>query len=943
MRTKVVMLVLATLVILVAAVFFTVRQYGPGTMLAEADFVEGTTLGGSSDNNRSRALDETAQVSPPCAGSLCGTRDVSLVDFFSSPVGQNSAPSGDTDMPGVEEVLTQGLALVGTSPTHLAFRGTAQVDSTRCEWRGIARTVEQREAAVRFWLDLDDDEVLPSASEAERRFMEALNQSNPAYPATVRSNFLALARGGLSTEYLFLSCFVDYVAHEFLLGSGVTATTTLTVTYDRRGEARVYDLYRETHEAGEFGGQELMNEAEYLGWLGLLVSDTERVLSLIFEDRESVVFLAPMGAHHAIALEAWQAVAQWDIQVDAQGTVNAVRYGAPINDPEHTQTLPNLTSRIATATATATTTRLASVSGLNQYYRDIGAYSDITPGDNATTTFTPAQPPPVYAPAPATLTAAASGEETARLPWSSVSGGSGYQVQHRRSEAGESWTTATSTLTSTTYAVSGLRCGATHDFRVGAYGDGTTYNSRTGLWSQTTTTTDTCRPRPPQFESASYAFEVSVAARAGESVGTVTAFDLNDDPVTYSITAGNQSETFAIASSTGEITVAGGPGAAVGATYTLTVGASDGVSGTTSGTVTVTVVEVDCSVGAAIANPGSNLELVSDCETLLALRHALAGTATLNWSLDTPISSWDGVTVGGTPQRVPRLVLERRGLTGELPTELGLLTGLEELNVSLNSQLTGLIPAELGDLANLRTLHLRYNRLTGPIPPELGGLTKLTDLQLHGNALNGPIPPELGNLSELVNLYLGVNYLTGPIPVELSRLAQLEDLWLSLNRLSGPIPPELGMLQALRNLELDENRLSGSVPWELGSISSLSTLRLSGNSLEGCIRSSLRNVQTNDLDRLGLSDCPQTGRVPAPVGLGVSLASSTFTVTWGAVSGAGYYEVQERTDGPGGEWARVGATTATTLTYSLSGGPECGATFEFRVRSFGDATTYAAG
>ena len=194
-----------------------------------------------------------------------------------------------------------------------------------------------------------------------------------------------------------------------------------------------------------------------------------------------------------------------------------------------------------------------------------------------------------------------------------------------------------------------------------------------------------------------------------------------------------------------------------------------------------------------------------------------------------------------------------------------------------------------------------------------------------------------------MNLYLGVNYLTGPIPVELSRLAQLEDLWLSLNRLSGPIPPELGMLQALRNLELDENRLSGGVPWELGSISSLSTLRLSENSLEGCIRSSLRNVQTNDLDRLGLADCPQTVRVPAPVGLGVSLASSTFTVTWGAVSGAGYYEVQERTDGPGGEWARVGATTATTLTYSLSGGPECGATFEFRVRSFGDATTYAAG
>ena len=765
---------------------------------------------------------------------------VVLPDLFSGGLSVGAASGGEVDTASVEDVLAQGLRLAGASPVHITFLGAAAEGSVRCEWRGIARTPEQREAALRFWLGLDADAPLPSPAEAERRFMAELDRMNAVYPSTLKENFRSLAHGGLTTGYVFLSCFADYMVSEYMVGSGPTgASSTLSVVYDRMGEARSYELYGAAHTGGEFGpasSTPLMSEGEYEEWLSLLVSDVELVLGLVLGSREAVVFLAPMGAHNAIAVEAWQAVAQWDIHVDAQGTVNAVRYGAREGDPEHTQTLANFKSRIAaatTATSTAATstmpTRTSSVSGLNQYYRDIGAYDDITPGDNATTTFTPAQPPPVYAPAPATLTAAASGEETANLSWSSVSGGSGYQVQHRRSEAGESWTTATSTLTSTTYAVSGLRCGATHDFRVGAYGDGTTYNSRTGLWSQTTTTTDTCRPRPPQFESASYAFEVSVAARAGESVGTVTAFDLNDDPVTYSITAGNQSETFAIASSTGEITVAGGPGAAVGATYTLTVGASDGVSGTTSVTVTVTVVEVDCSVGAAIANPGSNLELVSDCETLLGLRNLLSGTATLNWSLDTPISSWDGVTVGGTPQRVPRLVLERRGLTGELPTELGLLTGLEELNVSLNSQLTGLIPAELGDLANLRTLHLHYNRLTGPIPPELGGLTKLTDLQLHGNALNGPIPPELGNLSELVNLYLGVNYLTGPIPVELSRLAQLEDLWLSLNRLSGPIPPELGMLQALRNLELDENRLSGGVPWELGGISSLSTLRLSEN------------------------------------------------------------------------------------------------------------------
>ena len=69
--------------------------------------------------------------------------------------------------------------------------------------------------------------------------------------------------------------------------------------------------------------------------------DTEAALSGIVEGRESVVFLAPMGAHHAIAIEAWRVVAQWDVQT-VDGTVNAVRYGAYEGDPEHTQTLANL-------------------------------------------------------------------------------------------------------------------------------------------------------------------------------------------------------------------------------------------------------------------------------------------------------------------------------------------------------------------------------------------------------------------------------------------------------------------------------------------------------------------------------------------------------------------------------------------------------------------------
>ena len=60
----------------------------------------------------------------------------------------------------------------------------------------------------------------------------------------------------------------------------------------------------------------------------------------------------------------------------------------------------------------------------------------------------------------------------------------------------------------------------------------------------------------------------------------------------------------------------------------------------------------DCSSGTAVPDAANNPGLVSDCEALLASRDTLAGTATLNWSADTPIADWEGVVLEGTPQRV---------------------------------------------------------------------------------------------------------------------------------------------------------------------------------------------------------------------------------------------------------------------------------------------------
>ena len=90
--------------------------------------------------------------------------------------------------------------------------------------------------------------------------------------------------------------------------------------------------------------------------------------------------------------------------------------------------------------------------------------------------------------------------------------------------------------------------------------------------------------------------------------------------------------------------------------------------------------------------------LVFECAVLLAARDTLAGTATLNWSADTPVAQWDGVKLGETPNRLTRIVLHNKGLNGTVPESLGRLSRLTYLNLSTN-ELTGEIPDELGNLS----------------------------------------------------------------------------------------------------------------------------------------------------------------------------------------------------------------------------------------------------
>ena len=191
-----------------------------------------------------------------------------------------------------------------------------------------------------------------------------------------------------------------------------------------------------------------------------------------------------------------------------------------------------------------------------------------------------------------------------------------------------------------------------------------------------------------------------------------------------------------------------------------------------------------CAAEVVVPVPDSNPGLVQDCETLLALRDALAGGAELDWSSDRSIAEWTGVVLGGSPLRVHGLRL-----------------------VWLAGRLEGPIPSAISGLPELRVLDLYGNRLTGRIPVELGGLRHLEVLDLGSNWLTGPIPPELGNLANLTSLALGRNLLTGPIPPEIGRLTNLRHLRLHDNRLVGALPPELDGLENLEELFVWRNQL----------------------------------------------------------------------------------------------------------------------------------------
>ena len=111
----------------------------------------------------------------------------------------------------------------------------------------------------------------------------------------------------------------------------------------------------------------------------------------------------------------------------------------------------------------------------------------------------------------------------------------------------------------------------------------------------------------------------------------------------------------------------------------------------------------------------------------------------------------------------PALYLSNNQLSGPLPSELGNLTALEQVNLS-NNNITGPIPPEIGNMTALFVMELQDNMLSGVLPSELGNLPNMNTIEssfnLNSNKLRGQIPEELCN----IKIGLGDNAFCPPWP-----------------------------------------------------------------------------------------------------------------------------------------------------------------------------------
>ena len=199
---------------------------------------------------------------------------------------------------------------------------------------------------------------------------------------------------------------------------------------------------------------------------------------------------------------------------------------------------------------------------------------------------------------------------------------------------------------------------------------------------------------------------------------------------------------------------------------------------------------------------------LSDSLALIEVYNLANGDNGLNpWDLNQTMDTWSGVILDANGRVTS---LSATNWSGNLAPDIGLLSKLQILNLSLNRDLTGQLPEEIGDLTELTQLNLAGCSFTDTIPNSISNLNRVSFLSLSNNLLNGKIPEDIGNIAFLEFLYLNDNNLTGEIPISMGALPNIKRIKLYNNKLEGNIPNQLVNLKfTIEELGLHNNKFTG--------------------------------------------------------------------------------------------------------------------------------------
>jgi len=195
---------------------------------------------------------------------------------------------------------------------------------------------------------------------------------------------------------------------------------------------------------------------------------------------------------------------------------------------------------------------------------------------------------------------------------------------------------------------------------------------------------------------------------------------------------------------------------------------------------------------------------------LMSMYYSLNGTSWTNnnkWGTSATECNWFGIKCNDDGN-IFELILQSNILSGEIPSEIGLLTTLEKIDLSSNS-ITGNMTINVTSLDKLNFLDVGSNFLEGTIPHEIVSVTSLETLVLEDNMFSGSIIDSFGQLVNLSILKVSINILTGYIPDSLGNLSKFDIFTLNDNYFSGSIPQSICDIK-ITSLQADCNEIACS-------------------------------------------------------------------------------------------------------------------------------------